>query len=113
MFIKSRRYSEAYTLALRDPARFEREDAPNFLINHSQFATSGRPDQIIHALLVVQELQHAKVILLFGAVAVLSVGIGIIVGRSSRDVNVGVGVTAALFQFLTMLQWSYIWVARR
>jgi hypothetical protein len=62
---------------------------------------------------VVQEIRHVKVILLFGALALLSVGIGVIAGRSSRDVQIGLGVTAGLFQVLTMLQWSYIWAARR
>ncbi|KAH0365807.1 hypothetical protein KCU65_g5815, partial [Aureobasidium melanogenum] len=113
VFIKIQRYSEAYTLALRDPARLEREGAPNFMINRTQFATSGKPGQTLHALLIILEVRHAKVILLFGTVALLSVGVGVIIGMSSRDVNVGVGVTAGLFQFLTMLQWSYIWAARR
>lgn len=112
VFIKNRRYSEAYTLAFRDPSRLEGKDAPNFLINRSQFSTNEGSGQPIHALLVVREIRHAKVIFLFGVLALLSVGIGVVAGRLSRDVNIGVSVTAGLFQLLTMLQWSYIWVAR-
>jgi hypothetical protein len=37
VFLKNKRYSEAYTLALRNPARFEKERTPNFLINRAQF----------------------------------------------------------------------------
>ncbi|CAD0110882.1 unnamed protein product, partial [Aureobasidium uvarum] len=110
VFLKSQRYSEAYTLALRHPARLK--DTPNFLVNRAQFSVS-RPDQMIHALLVVQEVRHAKVLVLFGALALLSLSVGCMVGWATRDANMGVGVSAGLFQFLTMLQWSYIWVVRR
>jgi len=112
VFVKSKRYSEAYTLALRDPARFEKTKTPNFLVNRTQFDASQRCEQIIHGLLVVQEIRHAKVVLLFGALALLSIGIGCLAGSTSGKVDVGVSVAAGLFQFLTMLQWSYIWVVR-
>jgi hypothetical protein len=110
--VKNKRYSEAYTLALRYPARLEKERAPDFLINRAQFDASRRCEQVMHGLLVVQEIRHAKVAVLFGALAFVSVGIGCLVGWLSGEVDVGVGVAAGLFQLLTMLQWSYVWATR-
>jgi hypothetical protein len=110
--VKNKRYSEAYTLALRDPARFEKEGTPNFLINRVQFAAGRECEQIIHGLLVVQEIRRAKVFVLFGVLALLSVGIGCLAGWLSGQCDVGVGVAAGLFQFLALLQWSYVWVNR-
>jgi hypothetical protein len=112
VFVKNKRYSEAYTLALRNPARFEKEKTPNFLINRAHFDTSRNCEQIMHGLLVVQEVRHAKVVAIFGVLALLSVGMGCLVGWLSREVDVGVGVAAGLFQLLTMLQWSYLWATR-
>ena len=110
--MKNKRYSEAYTLALRNPARFEKEETPNFLVNRTQFEASRRCEQLIHGLLVVQEIRRAKVVVLFGILALLSVGMGCLAGLVSGKVDVGVSVAAGLFQFLTILQWSYIWVIR-
>jgi hypothetical protein len=112
VFVKNKRYSEAYTLALRNPARFEKEKTPDFLINRAQFVASRKCEQIMHGLLVVEEIRHAKVVLLLGALALLSVGIGCLVGWLSGEVDLGVGVAAGLFQLLTMLQWSYLWATR-
>jgi hypothetical protein len=112
VFVKNKRYSEAYSLALRNPARFEEEEAPNFLVNRAQFDASRNCEQIMHGLLVVQEIRHAKVVAIFGVLALLSVGIGCLVGWLSGEVGAGVGVAAGLFQLLTMLQWSYLWATR-
>jgi hypothetical protein len=112
VFVKNKRYSEAYTLALRNPARFEKEKTPDFLVNRAQFDASRKFEQIIHGLLVVQEIRHAKVVAIFGALALVSVGIGCLAGWLSGEVDVGVGVAAGLIQFLTMLQWSYLWATR-
>jgi len=112
VFVKNKRYSEAYTLALRDPTRFEEEKTPGFLVNRAQLEAGQKHEQLIHGLLVVQEIRHAKVVVLFGALAILSIGIGCLAGLTSGKVDVGVSVAAGLFQFLTMLQWSYIWVIR-
>lgn len=112
VFVKHKRYSEAYTLALRNPARFEMEGTPNFLISRVQFAAGRECGQIIHGMLVVQEIRRAKVVILFGVFTLLSVGMGCLAGWLSGEVDVGVGVTAGLFQFLALLQWSYVWVTR-
>lgn len=110
--MKTKCYSEAYTLALRNPARFEKEKTPNFSVNRAQFDASQKCEQIVHGLLMVHEIRHAKVVVLFGTLALLSVGMGCLAGSMSGEVDVGVGVAAALFQLLTMLQWSYVWVTR-
>jgi hypothetical protein len=112
VFIKNKRYSEAYTLALRKPARFEKDKTPEFLINRAQFDAGRNGGQITQGLLVVQEIRRAKVVVLFGMLALLSVGMGCLAGWLSGEVDVGVNVTAGLFHFLALLQWSYIWVAR-
>jgi hypothetical protein len=112
VFVMNKRYNEAYTLALRDPARFEDKKSPNLLINRAQPDTGRNRRQNIHGLLVVQEVRRAKVIILFGVLALSSVGMGCLAGWLSGEVDVGVSVTAGLFQFLALLQWSYIWVAR-
>jgi len=110
--VKNKRYSEACTLAIRNPVRFENEKAPSFLIDRAQFGASWKREQVIHGLLVVQEIRHAKVAIFFGALALLSIGMGCLAGLVSGKVDVGVSVAAGLFQFVTMLQWSYIWVVR-
>jgi hypothetical protein len=110
--VKNKRYSEAYTLALRKPARFEQERTPNFLINRAKFDAGRKCGQIIHGLLVIQEIRRAKVVVLFGALALFSIGMGCIAGWLSDKANVGVAVAAWLLQFLTMLQWSYLWATR-
>jgi hypothetical protein len=112
VFVKNKRYSEAYTLALRNPVRFEKEKTPDFLVNRAQFDASRHCEQIIHSLLVVQELRHAKVVVILGVLALLSVGMGCLVGWLSGEIDVGVGMAAGLFQLLTMLQWSYLWATR-
>lgn len=112
VFVKTKRYNEAYTLAIRNPSRFETGKTPNFLMDRTQFEGSRKCEKVIHGLLVVQEMRHAKVVVLFGVLALLSVGMGCLVGLVSGKVELGVSVAAGLFQFLTMLQWSYIWVIR-
>jgi hypothetical protein len=88
------------------------QGTPNFLINRAQLDADRDSEQVIHGLLVVQEIRRAKVVILFGALALLSVGMGCLAGWLSGEVDVGVGVTAGLFQFLALLQWSYVWVTR-
>lgn len=112
VFVMNKRFNEAYTLALRNPARFEKERTLNFLINRAQFDVGRNSGQGIHGLLVVQEIRRAKVVVLFGVLALLSVVMGCLAGWLSGKIDVGVGVTAGLFQFLALLQWSYIWVTR-
>jgi hypothetical protein len=112
VFLKNKRYSEAYTLALRNPARFEKERTPNFLINRAQFDVGRNSGQGIHGLLVVQEIRRAKVVVLFGVLTLLSVSMGCLAGWVSGEVDVGVGVAAGSLQFLALLQWSYVWVTR-
>lgn len=113
VFVKNKRYSEAYTLALRDPVNFGEEMIRNFLVNRTRSDAGRKCERTIRGLLVVQEIRRAKVVVFFGALALLSVGIGCVAGLVSGKVDQGVSVAAGLFQFLTILQWSYIWAARK
>jgi hypothetical protein len=112
VFIKNKRYSKAYTLALRNPTRFDQERIPNFLVTRARFDVGRNHGRGKHGLLVVQEIRRAKAVVLFGVLALLSVVMGCLAGWLSGEVDVGVGVTAGLFQFLALLQWSYVWVTR-
>lgn len=113
MFVKSKHYSATYTKAIRDPASLKEENTTSFLVNRMHLGRKVTSDQVFHGLLVVQELRHAKVIAGFAALAIISIGMGLVIGCASGQADIGIGVTASLLQLLTALQWSYIWAARR
>ncbi|CAD0052355.1 unnamed protein product, partial [Aureobasidium pullulans] len=68
VLIKSKRYSEAYTLALRQPAELG-NTTPDSLTSRLQFGADPGSDQVMHALLVIQEIRRAKVVIVFGALS--------------------------------------------
>lgn len=113
VFIRTKRYSEAYTRAIHDPTILEGEKAPGFLLNRAQYSVAHRKGQCFEALLVVREIRRRAFVMIAAGLLLLALAVGLIVGCATGNTEWGVGVAAALFQVLAILQWPYIWCRRR
>lgn len=113
VFIVSKRYSEAYTRAIYDPSILEGEKAPGFLLNRAQYSVAHRKGQCFEALLLVREVRRRAFVMIAAGLLLLALAVGLIVGCATGNTEWGVGVAAALFQVLAILQWPYIWCRRR